>query len=280
MLVARDAESEKALADAAKAAEAAAVPGEVSLGPQSRIVVELGEEAAEVYYLLEIRNGAKTPVQPKMPFVVNLPDEATASAILEGSSPQATAAGTTISVKGPFQPGVTQVQAAYRLPHGGGRLEFTQTFPATFERPNIAVEKLPGVSLASSQFHDVRELPGGEQTYLFAHAQTVSAGSPVHVRVDGVPHHPEWPRYLALAIAAVVLGAGAWGAATSRRRSPGRAATQQLEARRDRLFAELTALEARRRSGSITEPQFARRRRELIADLERVYGELDEGAAA
>ena len=93
MLVAADAASEKALADAAKAAEAAAQPGEVTIGSQSRIIVELGEEAADVYYLLDIRNAAAAPVQPKTPFVISLPAGATSSAVLEGSSPQATAEG-------------------------------------------------------------------------------------------------------------------------------------------------------------------------------------------
>jgi hypothetical protein len=280
MLVATDAEAERALADAMKAADAAAQPGEVTIGSQSRIIAELAEESAEIYYLLEIRNAASTSVQPKTPFVVELPSEATASAILEGSSPQATAAGRTVTVKGPFRPGATNVQVAYRLPYSGGRVEFSQAFPATFEQPNITVEKLPGVKLTSAEFHDVREMAGEGQTYLFAHTRTTSAGTPVHVRIDGVPHHPEWPRYLALLLAAATLGAGAWGTATARRRTPANAQAKQLEARRDTLFAELRALEGRFRSGSITEAQFGRRRRELIADLERVYGDLDEGAAA
>jgi hypothetical protein len=279
MLVASDAEVEKAFAEATKAAEGPSQPGEVTIGSQSRLIVEMTEEGAEVYYLLDIRNAATAPVEPKTPFVVNLPPGATSAALLEDSSPQATVAGQTLTVKGPFRPGATTVQAAFRLPYAGGRVEFSQSFPATFEQPNIAVEKLPGVTLTSAQFHDVREMPGQGQTYLFAHAKTVPAGSPVHVRIDGAPQHPLWPRYVALLLATAILAAGAWSVATARAKEKPTAA-RQLEAKRDKLFAELAALEQRFRSGGVSESQYARRRRDLIADLERIYIDLDEGAAA
>jgi hypothetical protein len=279
MLVASDPESEKALADAMKAAEGPAQAGEVTIGSQSRIIVELTEETAEVFYLLEIRNAATAAVEPKTPFVVNLPPQASAATVLEGSSPQATVAGSTLTVKGPFRPGATTVQVAYRLPYSGGRVEFSQAFPATVEQPNIAVEKVAGVTLTSAQFHDVREMPGEGQTYLFAHAKTVAAGTPVQVRIDGAPQHPAWPRYVAVLIAIAILGAGAWGVATARAYEKPSAA-RQLEAKRDKLFAELTALEQRFRTGAVSETQYTRRRRDLIADLERIYVDLDEGAAA
>jgi hypothetical protein len=48
----------------------------------------------------------------------------------------------------------------------------------------------------------------------------------------------------------------------------------ELEARRDRLFQELTAME-RRRAASEGTPPDSPRRRELMTELESVYAALD-----
>jgi len=279
ILAATDANAPK---EAAAAPAAPAQPGTLSLGSQSRIHVELSEEAAEIYYLMEIVNAAQTPVEPQTPFALQLPDGATGSSILEGSSPNATAAGRQVTVRGPFQPGTTSVQVAYRLPYSGGRTEFSQAFPAAFTQPTISiVKKLPGVSLNSAAFQDTREIVNNGQPLLVAHAKATPANTPLDVRIDGVPTHPAWPRVLALALAAIILGGGAWLTATAGRRVAAKtAAARQLEARREKLFAELASLEQRRRAASIPEGQYSRRRREIIADLERVYGDLDQGTAA
>jgi hypothetical protein len=90
-----------------------------------------------------------------------------------------------------------------------------------------------------------------------------------------------WPRNLALALAAAILIAGAWG---SLRRAPvspeADTRRRKLEGRRDRLFADLTALEERHRAGQVDPRRYADQRRDLVTALERVYAELDEEAAA
>ncbi len=282
MLVATDPNAAKEAEEAAKVAAANAEVGTVSLGTQSRIHVELNEDAADVYYLLDIINAARVPVHPKMLFELELPAGSTGSALLEGSSPNATAAGRKVTVRGPFPPGGTVVQVAYRLPYSGGALEFTQAFPAAFDQPVLSItKKVPGVSLRSSVFHNASEMPDEGHLLLVAHAKATAANTPLDVRVEGVPSHPAWPRYLALTLAGLILAAGAWGAATGGHRAAQKsAAVKQLEGRREKLLADLAGLERRHRSGSISDGQYDRRRREIIADLERVYGDLDEGAAA
>jgi hypothetical protein len=282
MLVATDPNAEKQAAEDAKLAQAAAQPGTVALGSQSRIHVELGEEAADVYYLLDIVNTAKVPVQLATPFVIELPEGSSGSSILEGSNPKATAAGRIVRVEGPFAPGATTVQAAFRLPYSGGRVQFSQAFPARFEAPVLSVtKKTPAISLQSTVFHEPREVPNEGQLLLVAHAKATPASTPMDVRIDGVPSHPAWPRVVALTLAAVILAVGGWATATSRRRVAERAvATKQLQSRREKLLGELATLEQRRRSGAIAEGQYTRRRADIIEELERVYSDLDAGAAA
>ncbi len=282
MLVASDPNAAKEAAEAARLAQSAAQPGAVTLGSQTRIHVEPGEEGADVYYLLEILNSAKVPVQPTAPFVIELPRDATASSILEGSNPSATAAGRTVRVQGPFAPGTTMVQAAFRLPYSGGQVRFTQAFPARIEQPVLSVaKKVPGVTLQSAAFHETREMTNEGQVLLVAHAKATPPNTPLDVRIDGVPSHAVWPRNLALTLAAAILAGGAWFTATASRRAAQKAGlAKQLQARREKLLGELAALEQRHLAGSISDGQYNRRRRDIIEDLERVYSDLDEGAAA
>jgi hypothetical protein len=102
--------------------DAPAIKGDVVLGAESRIVVEPIEEAAQVFYLLDIANNARVPVNPPAPFEFDLPAGAVGATIMEGSSPNAAAAGAHISVQGPFPPGHTYVQAAYQMPATTGSL--------------------------------------------------------------------------------------------------------------------------------------------------------------
>jgi hypothetical protein len=282
ILAATDPNAAKQAAEDAKLAQSAAQPGTVALGSQSRIHVELGEDAADVYYILEIMNTAKVPVQLAKPFVIELPEGATGSSILEGSNPKATAAGRTVRVEGPFAPGATNVQAAFRMPYAGGRVEFRQKFPARFEQPVISIDKkIPGITLESSVFHESREMTNDGHALLVAHAKATAAETPIDVRIHGVPSHPVWPLYLALTISALVLAGGAWLAATANRRVGQKTgAARQLLTRREKLLAELAALEQRHRAGALSDAQYNRRRQDVIEELERVYSELDTGAAA
>jgi hypothetical protein len=53
---------------------------------------------------------------------------------------------------------------------------------------------------------------------------------------------------------------------------------RELEARRDRLFDQLTALEASHRDGQADSEHYEVRRRELVAALEGIYAALDDEA--
>jgi hypothetical protein len=78
-----------------------------------------------------------------------------------------------------------------------------------------------------------------------------------------------------------ILFVGVWASAR-----PGKPAAahderrRRLDAKRDRLFTELTALEDQHRQQSIDPERYASRRGELIAALERIYSEMDGEAAA
>ena len=94
-------------------------PGRVTLSQESRILIELGEEQIEVYYLLDVFNQSPWPVEPELPFEFQLPPGAQAGTVLGGSTPRTLVDGPRVWVQGAFEPGVTPVQVACILPYSG-----------------------------------------------------------------------------------------------------------------------------------------------------------------
>ena len=113
------------------------------------------------------------------------------------------------------------------------------------------------------------------ERYILAQGPAMPAGAPLAITVSGLPHHSPWPRRIALTLAIVMLAAGFWAA--GRRPSPtaNAARTKQLNAKREKIFSELVRLEQQRRAGSIDAAKYAERRPALVAQLERVYRDLD-----
>src|SRR5216684_2608285 len=76
MLVATDKSKPAAPSNAAPAPT-----GLLTIGSQSRIVMQPNDEVVEVFYLLDISNNATTPVNPPLPFVFDLPRDAAGAAL-------------------------------------------------------------------------------------------------------------------------------------------------------------------------------------------------------
>ena len=72
MLVATDKEKERQKAEEAKLPP---ISGQVVIGGDSRIVMEPGEETISVFYILEIMNTARAPVNPTTPFLFDVPKD-------------------------------------------------------------------------------------------------------------------------------------------------------------------------------------------------------------
>jgi hypothetical protein len=270
MLVATD------KAKTAAAAAAPAVTGHVVIGEQSRIVMQPREEALEVYYLLDIANNAKSPVDTTTPFEFDMPDGARGCGIMQGSSPQAAVNGAHVAVQGPFAPGSTFVQVACEMPAESGNVEIEQRFPAALEHLAVVVKKVGTTTLRSAQLREQRELPSEGEVFIAATGGAVAAGQPIELTVGGVPHHSAAPRRIALGLAMVIALAGVWAAGRpAEDRTARTAERKRLTARRDKLFNELVRLEQDRRSGRVDDRRYSTRREEVVAALEQVYGALD-----
>ena len=261
----------KAKEQAAEAA-APAVKGTVTIGGDSRIMLEFADDSLRVFYILYIVNTARAKVDVGGPLILDLPTEAQSAAVLEGSAPVATARGSRIIITGPFAPGVTPVQIAYGMPHSSSSLTIEQTFPAAMDPLLVLTQKVGGLKVASPQFteHDEGTAQNGV-AYLIGGGRGLPAGGTLTLNLTGLPVHSTTPRNVAIGLVIAILLAGAWFSFSG---EAGGARTRLVE-RRDTLLGELVKIEEQRRAGKLAGGKYAARRQRLMADLERVYGELD-----
>lgn len=264
-------------ADQAQAQAEPATPGSVVLGANSRILMEFQDDTLQVFYLLEVLNNAATRVDIGGPLIIDLPRGASGAATLEGSSQQTSVSGDRVTVTGPFAPGITAVQLGFSLPNVGPSFEFRQVLPVALEQVTVALERVAAVSMTSPQFQstgDVRSESG--TTFIMGSGPSMAADSVLAVNLEGIPAHSPVPRYVAVSVAGLVLAWGAWLAFVGR--PDEQEARRRLVARRDTLLGDLAHLEQRRRAGQET-PRDTARRSKIVAELEQLYGELDEAGA-
>ncbi len=146
----------------AEAAAAPPVKGQVVLGANSRIIFEFPDDLMRVFYMLEIVNNARTRVDIGGPLIIDLPTGAAGAATLEGSTPQATVAGSRLTVTGPFASGVTNVQVGFQMPFTTSSLTLEQKFPVPLEQVTVASTKVGSVAFNSPQFSSVGDVKGDD----------------------------------------------------------------------------------------------------------------------
>jgi hypothetical protein len=272
MLVATDKDKERQKAEDAKLPP---ITGQVVIGGDSRIVMEPGEATVSVFYILEIMNTARAPVNPTTPFLFDVPKAAVSTSVLQGSSPLATSTGNHIRVGGPFPSGKTTVQIGLDLPLSDGTVSFTQAFPATLESFAVIAKKVGNMKLSSPQIQQQQDTAVEGTPVIIGAGGTLPVGQPFSVSVTGLPHHSSTPRRIAITLAVVVALAGVW--ASTRRDEPEVRVSERkrLVARREKLFQDLVRLEHDQRRGRIDSRRFAVRREELLGSLEQIYSALD-----
>src|SRR5262245_19018889 len=272
MLVATD-----AAAGSTAPAQAPAAAGSVSFGQESRLVIETGDDALNVFNIFQIVNPSQSPVQAG-PLVFELPVDAVGVGLLQGSTAKAVAAGKKVTVNGPFAPGATILQFAYSIPLGSDAIAVEQKLPAALPQLSVVAQKIGSMQLASPQLSQRREMAADGNTYIVAQGGALKAGDTVSLTLTNLPSRPRWPSAAAVGLAAGILGWGAW-AATRRARAAVPASRRDLQGRRDKMFAELAALEAQRRKGTIDADAYAARRESLVTALEDLYRGLDREVA-
>ena len=261
--------------------EAPAVTGQVIITDQSRIVMEPRDEVVNVFYLLDINNTARVPVNPAAPFAFDLPEDAQGAGVMEGSTPKAKVSGRRVTVDGPFPPGHTFVQVGASIPvDGSGTVKVSQVFPAAYQSISVIAQKVGNAKLESAQLTNQREMPADGQVFIAGAGGALPAGQPVVLTLSGLPHHSSAPRTIALTLAVGIIAAGFLFAGSTKQQAANQAAERKrLLGRREKLLGDLARLEHDHRSGKADGRRYSDRRAELVAALEQVYGALDDSPA-
>ena len=268
--------TERRKAEEAAGLAAPPVPGAVVLGGNSRVVMEFQDDRLQIFYVLEVLNNARTRVDIGGPLIIELPTGAGGAGVMQGSSPSVSVSGDTVTVTGPFAPGPTSVQVGFTLDADSPDYTLVQQWPVALEQVTVAVEKVGNLNVTSPQFAAVEERASETGTpFMVANGPSLPAGGVLTLQLSGLPAHNPTPRYVALALTAVILGFGAWLTYSARPRGDER---RRLTERRDSLLNELAALEERKRKGA-ADARYATRRQRILTELEHIYGELDEAGS-
>jgi hypothetical protein len=268
--IAAAAAREKAAAE--EGARQPARQGVVVFGGETRIILEFQDDNLQVFYLLDIVNSARTPIDPGGPLMIDLPQVAAGAGTMQGSSSLASLQGNRLRINGPFPPGTTQVQVGFRVPYRGDRVALTQTFPAAVEQLFVAAEKVGNLQIASPQFSQQQEANASGAPFLMATGGRINPGDTLTLNLSGLPHHSNVVRDVGVGFGVIVLIVGLYLGFTGK---PSQGEDAPLKQRREKLYADLMALEEQRRKGRIDDDRYATRRESLVAQLERVMGELD-----
>jgi hypothetical protein len=267
--------AEKQAADAA--AKEPARPGVVEIGPESRIIIEYQDDNLTLFYLLEVINNARTPIDIGGPLLIKLPRGAGGASVMQGSSQHASVKGDMLTITGPFAPGKTVAQVGFSLPQATSQMTIEQKWPVALAQVFVGVERIGDMKVASPQLTDVREMNSDGQAFIMGTGGRLNAGDTLVLHLTGLPAHSLVPRNAALIAVVIIFGIGVWFAL-----SPAKAHAAQdakLTAQRERLMNEIVSLEKKRRHKPLSPPDEARLER-ATSELERVIAELDRGAAA
>lgn len=269
---ARAAEAEARASEAA--AQAPARTGAVVFGPDTRIVLEFQDDEPTFFYIFSIVNNARTPVNPGKPLVLRLPDSAEAAALVSGPPGLARVADGAVTLAGPFAPGQTAFQIAFRLPIAS-TLRLSQRWPAPVEGILVAAEKAGGLTLTSPQLSGVREGESNGQAFIVGTGGRLAENDVLDITFSNVPAHAAWPYWTAAAATAAGLLWVAWALVGP---APDRSGqTKALVAERERLLGVIAALDAEARAKGDDARRDAKRAR-LLAAVEQVYAQLDDAA--
>jgi hypothetical protein len=189
---------------------AAATPapaGSITLGTQSRLIVEQADEFVEVFVLADLVNTTSGPVSLPAPIVFTTPAGAMGTAVLEGVTSAVLENGRVV-VKGPLPSGPTSVQFGYRLPSDTGRAAIAQSFPVGGPMSSVIVRRLAGTTVTVAGERQRRDTQLEGRDYLMVGTGAIQPSAPLEITISGMPSRPRWPVRVALTLAGLIVLAG------------------------------------------------------------------------
>jgi hypothetical protein len=164
------------------------------------------------------------------------------------------------------------------MPYDSPELMIEQRWPAALQQVTVGVEKVNNLSISSPQFTSAADVTAeAGSVFVLGRGPALPPGQRTVVTLSNLPVHSKVPRYVALGLAGLLAGVGVWLSVAKRRGHDD--ARLALVKRRDTLLSQLEQLESKRRAGTVDPRNYSTRRQRVFAELERIYGELDDVGA-
>jgi hypothetical protein len=246
---------------------------------QGQMWLELDDAALLVDEQYAVRNPSSSPA------IAGGDEPLLCLAIPEGAeglrfSPATLAMGTLpdpgggLAISGPVPPGETPLALRYRLPVGGGTMDFAQRFPQPLDLLSVFVADT-GVVPRTDRLHGRRPLRSSDRTYLRLEGFAIEAGEVVGIRFERLaPRRP--PSRLASVGFAALAAAAAIAFLVGPLRSeagehaPAEPPEVHAESEREAIYAAIRDLDEDHETGKISEADWEQLRGELRARAVRV----------
>jgi hypothetical protein len=252
---------------------------------RSRVILEVAEDAVQVMEELVFKNSSDR-IYDGGPggLMVPLPEGFEGTREFEGSAPLDIRAGEGVAVKGPIPPNkgamfATRLRFGFVLPAGGSpTVEFRQPMPFGMEGVRLLVPANANLTVEAPGLRpqpDAKDAQGN--VVKLYDLDNIAPGSALAVTISGLPAIDRKGRNIAAVLCLLLIVAAVVAGQRPRQAAHAVAGAAQLAERREKLFAELVALEQRRRQakrqgkGDTADDGL---RQELIGKLEGVYREL------
>jgi hypothetical protein len=135
---------------------------------------------------------------------------------------------------------------------------------------NVIVRRLGDTHLVEPTLPQSREAEAEGRRYFTGTGPGLPAGGTLKLVLDGIPHHPKWPRIAALTIAGLVVAGGLF--LIFRVPVDASARLEALEVQRTALLARLQRLE---QDGEAHTDALREERDGVLRDIEGIYALID-----
>jgi len=229
------------------------------------LVVEPEESGVRVQENWQIRTDA--PERPQL-----LLAEGATSVQVDGET-WAFVPGRGLVPESPLSAGQHQVVVVYQIPSQGGRAEVRWNPPQVqVQGVRLAVPAIDGLEVDTTRPGRSQERSVEGVVFRLTDIDRPFASGAFSVKLAGLPTHPTWPKWAALALAIGILGAG--GVLLVRRPQRVDAPLGAPAARRVRLLEALRQLDAQ--APDLPPSGVERRRNELLDALGAALREMKE----
>jgi len=255
---------------------------------RSRVILEVAEDAVQVMEELVFKNASDRIFDPGAKgLLVPLPEGFEGTREFEGSTPLDIRAGEGVAVKSPIPPNngamfATRLRFGFVMPAGGASsIEIRQPLPFGAEGVRLLVPANANLTVEAAGMRpqpDAKDAQGN--VVKIFDLDNIAPGGALALTVRGLPAIAHTGRNIAGILCLLMVVAALIFSPRSRQVAHAEASAAQLTERREKLFAELVALEQRRRQAKAQgkteekDPESESRRNDLVVKLENVYREL------